>query len=1014
MDARPQYASPLAPGVPGSPEGAYLLWNLRLLEAFFSPASSHDEAWLQVSPTELDSLAPDLGGDEGFRKALARGAPWLREVPNPGTAFVQRARLLADQRRGLAPRPPGYVDPGKMSIAYAGRNAPTYIPYLAALVRSAAVAREGFYQHLHAELGLPPSWGSNEMSSLQPVWDDLQRWTDDCRGELGIFKVRVLGGYRLIGLAKSQSIISLHDASLLGRVFAQVGLRPGQQLSATQLSDIRTRAADSFFLSAGFRDALGSAEYEEPINERLGAIFADWDGTVPSRISQANGTGAVPRSADTERGVGLCLTLKDDAEFPWRIHWRIPSMRDAGKVVLRHGDKRWGAWLSGTDGATTSEDLDSVTQAAASTCLSSVERGDIEFDASYVDDGSVESPLGKFLFPRRLVRVLVWAYDPLLDRHELREHPFPLNGQALLLAPPDNARRLVEYLERERIPCEPAPTDGLPPGWVLVAIKDCSALSIEQRDALPDGSDERSSPRVLRFVGGRSVSRGGIRQYLSYDLPQLELDAPQGTHVQGTGLDVVEEQSDGGRSAVRKFRLERLQPGLGSFHIRAIQFGRALSEIRLRVAAESGTVVAPGRKFVLDAFGSASPDAVGLRGTLVGVTADGEPVPRYSVTRRDLGTPVDAVHAEQSQGGAVARFLDALAQAGSMDFGSARDQLQRLLAREQTLEFAGPVLLSLRSRGHLELETDHKGHLIRVHAVPPGMYELAISAGGQHVVGILGTLRLAHWQWLASLSSAQAISSHHRSKSLDTWRLLVDEGNGGPEIAVRGGFEWHRVTPVDVARWAPDFQTVRQLIGGWAVQKLDTGENATKFSAGTGLFVKTQSGLAVDEGVECQLFKTEDAATRRHDVYVLGFRPVSGYSSFAFVRDSRWGVWLAMGAFADFVRLRYQITDASPWPIPYMAGSGTLWLPARIRLPAVLERALVMCSGDDPEVVDAVGEFDSHGMAALRHSRPALGTPSVSGVYGKMANGKWLAYRWVPREVADVVATKLGAAISDA
>ncbi len=120
-----------------------------------------------------------------------------------------------------------------------------------------------------------------------------------------------------------------------------------------------------------------------------------------------------------------------------------------------------------------------------------------------------------------------------------------------------------------------------------------------------------------------------------------------------------------------------------------------------------------------------------------------------------------------------------------------------------------------------------------------------------------------------------------------------------------------------------------------------------------------------------------------------------------------------MASFGDFVKHRYRLEDASPWPIPYSAASGTVWLPARAGVPAVLERALSLCSGVAPEVVEAAGELGPNGIV-LRHGRLNLPTPLVSSVYSEMATGKWLAYRWVPRQVAEEVADKLGASLADA
>lgn len=76
----------------------------------------------------------------------------------------------------------------------------------------------------------------------------------------------------------------------------------------------------------------------------------------------------------------------------------------------------------------------------------------------------------------------------------------------------------------------------------MLFIKDCANLTLVQR-CLPDGSSQvRPRPRVLRFIGGRTVQRGYKRMYLPYDLPSIKLDAAADVClVASTGV-AIEEQ----------------------------------------------------------------------------------------------------------------------------------------------------------------------------------------------------------------------------------------------------------------------------------------------------------------------------------------------------------------------------------------------------------------------------------------------------------------------------------------
>ena len=103
--------------------------------------------------------------------------------------------------------------------------------------------------------------------------------------------------------------------------------------------------------------------------------------------------------------------------------------------------------------------------------------------------------------------------------------------------------------------------------------------------------------------------------------------------------------------------------------------------------------------------------------------------------------------------------------------------------------------------------------------------------------------------------------------------------------------------------------------------------------------------------------------------------------------------------------------DAFPWPIHYDSIGRDVWLPARLRPPAVLERALVLCSGRGPEVnflSDGGRAGDRRLAVDPRHGR-LVG--SVSLVYEKFLPGHWLRYGWVPFDLASKVAGLLACSL---
>ena len=1005
----------------------YVRWNLALLDAFFSPASAKEEVWLQASAESLDAIGPHLGGGLGLVKALRRGAPWLSDLDKSLERFADAAILLSRQRATPYLRPTGYIDPGTLSGVYTGQNAPTYLPYLAALTRTAAGNEDSFYRTLQEDFGLPDWWGTNQLRLVRTVWDDLQCWTDQHRGQFGYFRVRALGGYEHIGLAKSQVVMASKDVRLVSGVFAQVGLRPGQALEERNLREVRQAASNTNYpLSAAFRRALGDRDYTDLIDARLRGLFEDWDGSVPERARRGRVGDEAPNVAERVE-VELCLSYGDADPSRWNIHWQFPARDDARQVKVEAADHKWVTRQLDGAVAITCDDLDSTSQSAARECLKRSASRDVEFTAR--TEGSDNNSAVTLVLCTAPLRVLAFRRNDALSRDEFREHPLRPYGAVALLAAPANAKNLLDYLEREALAFEPLSSDGLPDGWLLVLLLDCSKLNEEKLKTLPDGRDNRTAPRMIRLVGGRSVNRGGGRQYLSYDLPTLELDAPADTQLDAEGLILTPENEQTGSppraassapgqaelanvTAPRRLQIELdATTPLRTFTITA-QTGQQAQTLRLRVASDSGEHVAYSRDFSLDPTGAPAADGHGMRGIK---TDNALPNPDlFAVRERDIGVQLSAADAALLTQGAAIEFLDSLAQSttGSMAYGTARDQLGRLLDRDGGRATPVEVLLTLRSRGHLEVETNARGHLTRIHAIKPAIYGLSVTVEGLKTFGVMGTLRISHWRALAEVADRHFVYLEPRyAWEAPCLRLVLGNMDEVRRIASGMGFLAHEQPSSGVASWSAGYLELAADVERDAMLAWGTHTHAVdRLNPNTLRYFLDRNGVSVADGLARQLMKMDDPATGQHKIYVLGMRNPEQPPRYGFVRDSRWGTWLAIGAFADLAA-GLGIVDGCPWPVPY-AEDGSVWIPARAGLPVILERALVLCSGEAPRVVDVTGaDPDCDEGWVLRHGDSRLPSPRISRVYEGMATGMWLVYRWVPREVAQIVALKLRAAL---
>jgi hypothetical protein len=165
--------------------------------------------------------------------------------------------------------------------------------------------------------------------------------------------------------------------------------------------------------------------------------------------------------------------------------------------------------------------------------------------------------------------------------------------------------------------------------------------------------------------------------------------------------------------------------------------------------------------------------------------------------------------------------------------------------------------------------------------------------------------------------------------------------------------------------------------------------------------------MVVDRQTKCQLFRFDDPSVPSLQVHVLGTIDADGATRYSFIHDSRWGVWLSQSAFARMVREMFGRTDAYPWPVHYDPAARELWIPARIKPPVVIERALTLCSGGGPRVAILEGQLDGNDLV-LQRQRTGTIAGIASQVYEGFVPGAWMCYEWVPPEVATRVAALLG------
>ncbi|MFC5522669.1 hypothetical protein [Polaromonas jejuensis] len=991
----------------------FVAWNDLLLAEFFSAASANEDVWIRATRAELDSFGLHLGGAQGLIDAVGSGAPWLPSLPNCSDA----ARILVQQRRD-ALRTPLYRDPGASNPRFAGAQAPVYLPILALWVLAASDEQMegGFYASVQRLLGYPFRNEAKVTDAMSKAWEDLETWSSgECEGRFGNFHCRVLGEHRFVGIARSQGLISRQDERNLSRLFWDARLRPGQALTDAMLASLLERGCESPFLTRPLRSAMAKPEYQPPLAALLRKLLGSWSGNRPkvghADTDRPNGGALTKEPVEAKADVTLVLLPSDEVPNGWDVCWSFPAMVDAPRCSFEIGEQRLPALLHRASASfLTDVSEHHVRQSLAA--LSASASVQLEVQVEFEDDsaGTSGDQCRKELIRQTPRRILAWnSIDPRFGQ-QLTERDVPLYGVFYLVCAPADWARTDPWLRRERISFEPMEVSGLPSGWRMACIHRAERLTAEHRQYLADAPEATDVPPArLRLVGGSRLLRGGARLFASYDLPAVEFEGPPKALLEASGLqlsEVPQHPAKEGQSGIRRFLVDLLDVNRSSFAIRLVAGRAELANIRLRVADLDGEGRGEARDFSLDPLGFPRSALGGLHGNRIG-GAHQDPAGGGWHSEQMQEVPAMAEWAGKSFAESrAAQFLDTLAARGSISYGAARDQISRLSDGINPIS----LLMDLRARGCLEIETDGKGHFVRIHGIAPSLYGLPATQDGLPLFGVSGTLRLAQWTLLQANGNFMVTAADPFAGHLPALRVAAVDAHSVQAECSSMGFLFAPGPARDVARWAGSLSQAREAAESRGTETVSAElGHLHRLKADSARFVPvSEPRMSIDRECGAQLFRFDDPQATALQLYVLGVRRADGTSRYSHVPDSRWGVWISQLAFAEMLKEKHGRNDAFPWPLHYDPETRDLWVPARLRPPAVLERALALCSGTGPAIhfLSSGGDADGRSPVFDSHSGRVVG--AISHVYGKFVSGHWLRYSWVPAETAHQVAALLG------
>ena len=994
----------------------FVAWNDLLLTEFFSAASAHEDVWIRATRAELDSFGLHLGGTQGLVNAVGSGAPWLPSLANCSAA----ARILVEQRKNPL-RTPSYRDPEASTPRYAGARAPAYLPILALWVLAASdeQMQGGFYASVQRMLGPPFKNEAKVTDAMSMAWEDLEAWSSrECGGRFGVFHCRVLGEHRFVGIPRSQGLISRQDERNLSKLFWDARLRPGQALTDAMLASLLERGCESPFLTRPLRSAMTKPEYQPPLSALFRKLLGSWSGSRPKVVhadtDRPSGGGLAQESVEAKAAVTLVLMPSEELPNGWDVCWSFPAIVDAPRCSFEIEGRCLPALLHRASASFLTDVLEHHVRHSLAALTASAS-AQLEVKVQLEDDSTsvYGDQCRRELIRQTPRRVLAWnSIDPRFGQ-QLTERDVPLYGVFYLICAPADWVRTEPWLRRERISFEQMEVSGLPSEWRMACIHRAERLTAEHRKYLADDPETTDVPPArLRLVGGGRLLRGGARLFASYDLPAIEFEGPPDALLEAPGLqlsEVPQHFAKEGRSGIRRFLVALPDLNRSSFDIRLVAGSAELANIRLRLADPDGEGRGEARDFSLDPLGFPRSAVGGLNGNRIGGEHQDSIFGEWS-SEQMQEVPATAERAGESftESGA-AQFLDTLAARGSISYGAARDQISRLSGSINPIS----LLMDLRARGCLEIETDGKGHFIRIHGVAPTLYGLPATQDGLPLFGVSGTLRLAQWTLLEGNGNFIVTAAEPFAGHMPALRVAAVDAHSVQAECSSMGLLFAPGPARDVARWAGSLRQAREAAESQGAETVSAElGHLHRLKAGSARFVPmSEPRMSIDRECGAQLFRFDDPQATALQLYVLGVRRADGTSRYSHVPDSRWGVWISQLAFAEMLKEKHGRNDAFPWPLHYDPDMRELWVPARLRPPVVLERALALCSGMGPAIHLLSFGGDADGRAQVFDSYAGRVVGAISHVYREFVPAHWLCYSWVPEETAQQVAALLGCAL---
>lgn len=281
---------------------AYLQWNARLANRFYSSKAARRLAYLDVSREVLLELAREHNelGDPLAHLTASVASTLDLDRAHHSMFWAHRERLRAWQRAHTRDPPPCIGLLGLLALAAEQMSG------------DGQLAATNYYGRLARLLSIDERYHEDLQRAFRrdtpALWHALNAWLESWRGERGLPTAFAFDHRRYVGLPISQALLREADRQHLPECFAAYGARGGQRISPADMQRLLSDWIPAAPVSARLKRLWAQEHARERIAEIACLELEAWDGLAPEATA-ASGTLPLLLAAAVQRTPRLRLDL---------------------------------------------------------------------------------------------------------------------------------------------------------------------------------------------------------------------------------------------------------------------------------------------------------------------------------------------------------------------------------------------------------------------------------------------------------------------------------------------------------------------------------------------------------------------------------------------------------------------------------------------------------------------------------------------------------------------------------